>query len=450
MSKHNYNKIRTRQLFLITIIFFTVAFSATAETEQAQKNGRKNPFEVVRPVVVEEKQFEEIIVASVKEVGITPAQLQEAIQAALEAVPRQTLAQVQQEMVVIEPQEIIPEIFIQSVMLKFFRAENILPVVLAMLTEYGTAAIDAETNTLLICDSRKNLDKIIIEISKVDRTPQQILIEVVILDVQLSNDTELGVNWDNLFQLDGGFGSVSYVQSLNNLASGGSLTLINGRVRNTIKALQSQRDTEILASPRVLVLSGQEAYLETIEEIPYTNLTQTGSGGGLENPIASTEFKNAGITLTVKATVTDEGKILIEVEPDQSINTGVGGIGDTEVPIVDRRKIKTTLLMEDGQIVAIGGLRSKDIRESEDKIPLLGDLPFIGGLFSSKSNVVENSELLILISPHIYTGEDRLKLQEQAYWDAAKDIEPLRVGKKSSIVNELLSNLEILRKKRKK
>lgn len=328
--------------------------------------------------------------------------------------------------------EKVPDRFMSTVMLKFLRAENVAKAIGNMLTDYGSISTDKETNTIIICDTRENLDKMISEIRKADQTPKQILIEVVIMDVHLSDDTEIGINWDDLSitTTDTVGHTKTYEQTLSDLTTGGTFTLIQNNIRAAVKALQQVRDTEILATPRLLVVSGQTAYLETIEEIPYTELTETNGGGGGAGAISSTDFKDAGITLTVSPIITDEGRILIAIEPDQSFNTGVAGVGTTDVPIVDRRKISTKLLMDDGQVLVIGGLRRKDIRINTDKIPLLGDLPFIGALFSNDKKVVEYSELLIMVSPHIYDGQIPLKEDEVIRWNEAKSLEPVRLKEK--------------------
>jgi general secretion pathway protein D len=226
------------------------------------------------------------------------------------------------------------------------------------------------------------------------------MIEVVIADVQITDDTEIGVNWDNIFdtEWDG-----TYTQSLvTTLATAGTigadLSIIRSNISGTLHALQQVRNVEILASPRVLVLSGQEAEIKTVEEIPYEEASDTSEGGA--GAITSIEFKNVGITLKVKATVTQNGQILMEVEPEQSVATGEVGVQD--VPIVDSRSAKTTLLVQDGHVVVLGGLRRRETRLSTDRVPGLGKIPVIGLLFSRNQEVVENSELLVMISPHIY------------------------------------------------
>jgi len=298
-----------------------------------------------------------------------------------------------------------PGLLVETVTLKFLKAKNLKKAIDSMSSQYGSIATDDGTNSLIICDTRDKLEEILAEIRKADRTPEQIMIEVVIIDVQLDDDTEIGVNWDRLFEPKR---DEAYTQTLipTTFTTGASFSIIRSGISGTIRALQETRNVEILASPRVLVVSGQQAFIETTEEIPYIELTQSsGAGGTSDLALTSTQFKEVGITLKVKATLTDDQKILMTIEPEQSINTGVAGVGDSTVPIVDKRKAGTTLLMEDGQVVVMGGLRRKETRLTKNKVPLLGDLPLVGFLFSNTKEEVNHSELVVLISPHIYKGQ---------------------------------------------
>ena len=330
-----------------------------------------------------------------------------------------------------------PEIFAQTVMLKFLDAKNLKPALENMLSVYGTIAVDSKSNSLIISDSEKNLKKIVEEIRKVDKTPQQIVIEVVILDVQLDDETQIGVNWDILSDK---LYDISYRQNLttrlgstientttignatafNTTGTGGDFALISGTIRNVVHALQQKTDIEILASPRVLLISGGTASIETIEEIPYQEQTTTGEGGVL----ASTEFKEVGVKLNVTAVVTDDNDILLTVQPEQNVNTGVFGIQN--IPIIDTRKAKTTLLLKDGQVVAMGGLRRKEKSKITDQIPLLGDLPLVGFLFKKDVVTIENSELIVFLSPHIYKGEP-LTDEEMAKFNELRDRPLLKI-----------------------
>lgn len=314
-----------------------------------------------------------------------------------------------------------PDLFMHTVTLKFLSANNLKSALSKMSSEYGTIGVDDNTNSLIICDTEENTERIIAEIKKADQTPKQIMIEVVIIDVQLKDDTEIGVDWDLLTTDNKDF---AYRQSLifpNRLSIvapdtdtlgditayspvglGGEMAIIADDIRFVVNLIQEKREVDILASPRVMVVSGQSAEIKTIQEIPYQEITQSSSGGGGASAITSTEFKEVGVTMEVKATVTDDGQILLEVKPEQSVSTGtsIGG-----VPVIDRRQASTTLLMDDGQVVVMGGLRRQEVTHTKVKVPLLGDIPLIGLLFSDDRKIVENSELLVLLSPHIYKGE---------------------------------------------
>lgn len=382
MNKRNSSKLI---ICLLTVILLspvdTVKSDPPPDTENTASEtiGKQNPFEVVRPIAEIKRNL----------LGSNGSSIGAVVGA------ESPLA-------------------VRSIMLKFLRAENVESAVRGLLSSSGVVTTDKDTNSLIICDTPERLNRIIAEIQEADRTPKQILVEVVIVDVLLDDDTEIGVDWSHLYDPPH---NVNYEQSVIPVTSttGGFFNLIQNGISTTIHALQQTRNVEILASPRVLVVSGQEATLETTEEIPYIELSQSSGGIGGSEYLTSTKFKDAGIKLRVKATITDENKILMTVEPEQSVNTGVAGVGDSDVPIVDKRTITTTLLMEDGQSVVIGGLRRSDTRVTADKIPLLGDLPWIGFLFSNDKIVVQKSELLIFVSPHIYLDEPLNEFEQQRF-----------------------------------
>ncbi len=309
-----------------------------------------------------------------------------------------------------------PDLFVQTVMLKFLQAPDLKIALDNMTSEYGIIAADTKSNSLIISDTRENLAKIVGEAMKADKTPRQLIIEVVIVDVQLDDDKEIGINWDllssEMFNMTyrqnftsrlgmtaESAATLANITAFNTTGTGGNLAVITGTVRNVVHALQEKKNVEILASPRVMVVSGESAFIETIEEIPYELLTDTGAG----DPISTTEFKEVGIKLQVAAIITDDDEILLTIQPEQSVNTGVFGVDN--VPIIDTRRAETTLLLRDGQVVIMGGLRSKETTRQATQIPFFGDLPIIGALFRSKKAITKHSELLVFLSPHIYDNQ---------------------------------------------
>ena len=317
-----------------------------------------------------------------------------------------------------------PELFVETFTPKFLDAKSLKSCISNMLTENGNMEPDAKGNSLIICDTQENLAKILAQVRKADRRPDQIMIEVVLVDVKLNDETEIGISWDMLttddhdavFRQNLGFSNrlgstirdsdtVGSATAFNTTGAGSDLWLLwPGDIKTVIHALQEKNNVEILASPRVMVLSGQTASIEAVEEVPYREQTDTSQGGA--TAMTSTQFKNVGVKLNVGATLTDDKFILLNVETEQNVETSKSTVsGVVGIPIVDTRKIQSSLLLEDSQILVIGGLRRKETKKQTNQIPILGDLPIVGLAFKSTDTVENNSELLVILSPHIYNGE---------------------------------------------
>ncbi|MBN1506218.1 MAG: hypothetical protein JW955_05205 [Sedimentisphaerales bacterium] len=310
-----------------------------------------------------------------------------------------------------------PDMRLETIVLKFLDATSLKGALDKMVSPYGTVAVNTKTNSVIVCDTVENLAKILVEIKRADRTPSQVMVEVVILDVQLRDDAEIGVNWDFL---SADLEDVTYRQSVtgsrlaavapsvatlgsatayNTVGLGAEFSVIANSVRGILHAIQQKRNVEILASPRALVVSGQTATIKAVEEIPYEEVIDTATGGA--NALTSTKFKEVGVTLQVEAIVTDGNNIFVTIDARQNVRTGESEKG---VPVVDTRQANTSLLLQDSQTVILGGLRREEKTKQVNQVPILGDVPLIGLLFRSVSTVISRSELVVLLSPHIHRG----------------------------------------------
>jgi protein transport protein HofQ len=315
---------------------------------------------------------------------------------------------------IVEP----PELTLDTIVLKFLEPKSLKGAVDKMVSLYGSVAINEKTNSIIICDTSENVKRIVAEIKKADQTPLQVMVEVVILDVQLRDDSEIGVNWD---LLSSDLEDITYRQNLsserltaigatsttlgnatayNSAGMGGDFSVLSSSVRNVLHLIQEKRNAEILASPRALVVSGESATIKAVEEIPYQEIIDTATGGA--NAMTSTKFKEVGVTLQVGATVTDGNNIFLKVQTVQNVTIGDSPAG---VPVVDTREANTCLLLRDSQTVVMGGLRREEKKKQVHQIPILGDIPLIGLLFRDVITASVCSELVVLLSPHIYRGE---------------------------------------------
>lgn len=149
-------------------------------------------------------------------------------------------------------------LFVETVTLKFLEAKNLKTVLDKMASQYGSISTNDKTNSLIICDTKENLFKILTEIRKADKTPQQIMIEVAILDVQLNDDTEIGINWDLLSSKRVGGYKQNFTASrlnvdpnFNTTGLGGEFSVISGDIRNVIHMIQEKEMQKLLPAPEL-------------------------------------------------------------------------------------------------------------------------------------------------------------------------------------------------------
>ncbi|MBT8098263.1 MAG: type IV pilus secretin PilQ [Gammaproteobacteria bacterium] len=308
----------------------------------------------------------------------------------------------------------------------------------SMLSDRGSIAVDERTNTLLVQDTADNLQNIRRLVRTLDIPIKQVLIEsrIVIVNDDFSHDlgARLGVTAFNQNSTDGitvvsgsGTGTDTMVGSvLDNLAdpANGTLfpielpTLANrynvnvpiadaaGRfslavlesdylVDLELSAMEAEGRGEIVSTPRVITANQKEANIEQGVEIPYQQASSSGA--------TTVQFKKAVLSLTVTPQITPDNKIIMDLRVHKD-NVGAiistGGFGGT-VPSIDTRAVETQVLVSDGQTVVLGGIYETERRETINKVPLLGDIPFAGALFRSKQNLDNKSELLIFVTPRI-------------------------------------------------
>jgi len=277
----------------------------------------------------------------------------------------------------------------------------------------GHVSIDEATNSLIVVGASADMAKLAKLAAQIDAAPKKILIEVLIVDTILTDEKDIGINWEAV--KINNRSELRFGQDLIDPAGGGSTVTYNvlqGRwtATNFLRALQTFKNTRILATPKILVLSGREASIETVEEIPYQQLTETSAGG----QIGTTAFKEAGVKLKVTPKVTDDGRIFLAVNAEQSAATGERV---NDVPVINSRKADTTLLLNDSETLVIGGLRRKEAVKTISQIPLLGDIPLLGALFRYTSTMDENRDLVIFLTPRLVEDAPPFTEKEQEAMD---------------------------------
>jgi general secretion pathway protein D len=307
----------------------------------------------------------------------------------------------------------------------YFRTQHITAktakdALVAVMSKEGRAAILEKEDRLLVTDYADNLEMIEKVIARIDRPRPQVRISALIYDISLQDIEKLGINWNHTIkgridangdpQTSLGIDSVMEVPFPAGTA-GSTLTFMNLSrhldLTAVVEALQRARDARLLADPHVAVLENEEATFQSVQEIPYQQLTQTQQGG----QIGTTAFKEAGIKLHVKPKIASEGLIRMDVMPEFSRLTGFTP-GDNQ-PIIDVRSASTVLTVADRQTVVIGGLRQRGDVGDFNGVPYLKDLKLVGRLFRSRDTTVSESELVVFITPEIINYDEELNCREQ-------------------------------------
>lgn len=301
-----------------------------------------------------------------------------------------------------------------------------------MLSKRGSAVVDTRTNLLFVQDTPSRLDEVRQLIAKVDQSVRQVMIEARIVEAGDSFAKNLGVRLGVNQRAPNHFGGDSVVRG--NSMIGAKLEspgYMSGQVKdipkfNTdamnvnmpatprsgtpgafswilynsaqtfflnmeISALEADGKGKVISSPRVMTANQVEAIIEQGVEIPYQQATSSGA--------TSISFRKANLSLKVKPQITPDGKITMMLDvnkdtPNTKLATGAG-------VAIDTKHVKTEVLVENGGTVVIGGIYTQNTSNTTQRIPILGDIPYIGWLFKNREWIDDKTELLIFITPRI-------------------------------------------------
>ena len=279
---------------------------------------------------------------------------------------------------------------------------------------------DPNTNALIITAPPDEMQNILAVIRQLDIRRAQVLVEAVIAEITEDNTREFGIN----FLLDGsdknapaGFsnlgdattGALNIAGAIRNevppasLGNGVSLALGSFGAGEVdfgflVRAIASDADNNILSTPSLMTLDNEEAEIVVGSNVPFVTGTQLSANNN--NPFQTIERRDIGLTLKVKPQINDGNSIRLELEQEVSdVNTtALTGASDITTSV---RSIKTTVLVEDGQTIVLGGLIDDQITDVEEKVPLLGDIPIIGNLFRYRSTQKSKQNLMIFLHPVI-------------------------------------------------
>lgn len=286
----------------------------------------------------------------------------------------------------------------------------------------GIVADDAN-NSLLIISTDDEFERMLRILAQVDSMPNQVMLEATIAEVALTDELRFGVRWF--------FGGPDSRSSFTDLASGAvassfpgfSYVFASGNdIRLSLNALAAVTRVHVLSSPTLMVLDNRTASLQVGDQVPVISQQATSVAAPGAPVVNTVELKDTGVILSVTPRVNDSGKVVLDIKQEVSdvIPTQTSGI---DSPTIRQRKIATTVVVNDGDTLALGGLIQERNSTGRTKVPLLGELPFLGAAFRAKRNAIERTELVIFIRPRVVrdvsqarsaTGEFRRQMSIEA------------------------------------
>ncbi len=290
--------------------------------------------------------------------------------------------------------------------LQYAKAEDVSKIITQTIKKDVKVATDDRINAVIVSGTKDMLDEVKKLIETIDTPVHQVMIESKIVEVNTNASKNIGFDWqwgvgqagaDNgkgqvlssreLFAANPNAGSYQNWQSPQGRLFGlGDFYRGNLVFQATLSALETRSDTKILSNPKVSAMNGQQANIIVGEKIVY-------SGGPDQPP----KEKDTGIQLKITPRINDDGYITVDVEPEVSF----AKFDRPNYPTIVTRSAKTTVRVRDGEEILIGGLISETETNSNQKIPLLGNIPIVKSLFSNRGKTGESKELIILVTPHI-------------------------------------------------
>jgi len=308
---------------------------------------------------------------------------------------------------------------------------------------------DTQTNAIVVNAPPKMMRSLMQIVDKLDIRRAQVLVEAIIVEVIADKTAELGITW----AVEGSasttpLGATNFpdfgpgVVQLGGAAAGGGDTGVDpsgligegitfgvGRISDTgvsfaaiLRALEGNADTNIISTPSIVTTDNEEASLNVGQEVPFVtgSFTNTGGNIGSVNPFQTIQRESIGVKLTITPQINEGDSMLLEISQEIS-NIAQSAEGAADL-ITNQRIIETTVIVDDGQILVLGGLLEDVLRESEQRVPVLGSIPILGALFRAQKTAMVKTNLLVFIRPKILRDAARISTETNAKYNVIKDL----------------------------
>lgn len=281
----------------------------------------------------------------------------------------------------------------------------------------GTIRSDERSNTLIVTALPKRMKEVEKIVQALDEKTREVLIESKIVRITLSDDFDMGVDWQKVFRDTANEHNLEKLRPVLNSTFGtlagtptqlGTVTIGNSttdEISATINFLKTVGQTKVLASPRIAVVHNETARILIGTREAFVTTTTT-TGQTTSTTAENVTFVDVGISLEVTPIINDDGYVTMRIKPEIS-NVARTLVTPTanQIPIVDTTSAETSVMVKDGTTIVIGGLRKNEKVKTVRKVPILGSLPVVGAGFRNTNEDIERIELVLFLTPYVISGD---------------------------------------------
>lgn len=274
---------------------------------------------------------------------------------------------------------------------------------------------DDTKNSLLIMANDRDYQRVLRVVQGLDVVASQVLIEAVIAEVSLNDDLQFGLQWQ--FAKNG-----TPTAAFTNALTGGVAASFPGfnyavntaNIAATLSALNALTHVNIISTPSLMVLDNKTARLQIGDQVPITTQTATSTVTAQTAIVNSITMQDTGVILAVTPRINESGRVQLDIEQEVSsvVKTTTSNI---DSPTIQQRRVKTTVVVSDGEVLALGGMIQDSANKSSNQLPILGDIPGLGAIFANRKDAVQKTELVILITPKVVRDGTESRLVTEEY-----------------------------------
>lgn len=307
----------------------------------------------------------------------------------------------------------------KTFVLNYAKASTVIESISKMKTDRGSINFDERTNSLIVRDIEENVNLIGEVIQKLDQTTPQVLIEAKVVETTMNNSEKLGIDWITTVTATGaarphvwpftGSTNNKYMKDDNfpeaetdDFTFG---TIDFSQLQAVLEMLRTRTDTNILSNPRIVTLDNQKAKIVVGSQYPIPMYTYNEEQARLQ--VNGWEYKDIGVIFEVTPHVNNAGFVTLDILPKITAILDFVTVENTSLPQLSTEEAQTSVMIKDGETLVIAGLIKDQTTDIKKKTPILGDIPLLGLIFQKTEQTVVKTDLLIFITPHIITADDK-------------------------------------------